>query len=165
MDESGRHQELWRQLHREVIRGLEEELELLRIRESDLQRLAQEREIVLLELLEVERASRLAAETGTGTGGAPDEQPGPGDPPRSAAASARAAESALVAMIPSQVRFSPPGTASGSVCIAANSRAASAVTCGSRIRPSVPISCGRRVAIVGFSPGCGTKPICASTGA
>jgi hypothetical protein len=92
MDESGRHQEIWRQLHREVIRGLEEELELLRIRESDLQQSAKEREVVLLELIQVERASRLAAGMGAATGGASDEDPGPGNPPLGAAASARAAE-------------------------------------------------------------------------
>jgi hypothetical protein len=91
MDESARHQELWRQLHREVIRGHEEELEFLRMRESDLQQSAKEREIVLLELLELERASRPAAEAGGGTGGAPGEEPGPGNPPR-AAASTRADE-------------------------------------------------------------------------
>ena len=92
MGELGRHQELWRQLHREVIRGLEEELDLLRIRESELQQSAKEREVVLLELLQVERASRLAADTGTGTRGAADEEPGPGNPPSAAAAGARAVE-------------------------------------------------------------------------
>lgn len=90
MHESERHQELWSQLHREVIRGLEEELELLRIRESDLQQSAKEREIVLLELLEAERTARLAAETAAGTGGA-HEEPMPRNTPR-AAASARADE-------------------------------------------------------------------------
>jgi hypothetical protein len=92
MDESGRHQDVWRQLHREVIQGLEEELELLRLRDSDLQQAAHEREVILLELLEAERASRPAAETGVGNGRAPEEQPGPGSPSRAAAASVRAAE-------------------------------------------------------------------------
>lgn len=94
MDESGRHQQLWRQLHREVIRGLDEELELLRLRESDLQQSAKEREIVLLEIIEAERASKVAAEAGAGMRGTPAEEPGPGtgNPPSGAAASARAAE-------------------------------------------------------------------------
>lgn len=90
MDESARHQELWRQLHREVIRGHEEELELLRMRESDLQQAAKEREIVLLELLAMERAARMAAEAGAEPRGAPSEGPGPVDPPRPGTAAARA---------------------------------------------------------------------------
>lgn len=90
--ESARHQDLWRQLHRQVIQGLEEELERLRIRESDLQQSALERELVLLELLEVERLSRLAAEAGAGTPGAPDKGAGAGSPSRADAAAARAAE-------------------------------------------------------------------------
>ena len=94
MREPGRHQDLWRQLHREVIRGLEEEVELLRIRESDLQQSAKEREIVLLELLELERQSKLAAEARAGAAGdrATDEEPGPRNRPWAAAANARADE-------------------------------------------------------------------------
>lgn len=92
MDESGRQQELWRQLHREVIRGLEEEVELLRIRESDLQQSAKEREVVLLELLEAERASTVVTETGGGTGRTADEEHFARTPRVAAAASPRAAE-------------------------------------------------------------------------
>ncbi len=92
MDESGRHQELWRQLHREVIQGLEAELERLHMRESDVQQAAQERELVLLQLLEVERTSRLTAQAGAGTAASSDGQSGPGHLPGAASASARGAE-------------------------------------------------------------------------
>jgi hypothetical protein len=60
MGDAGRHEELWRQLHREVIRELEEEVESLRRREDDICQAAQEREVALLELLEFERTSRAA---------------------------------------------------------------------------------------------------------
>lgn len=92
MAESGRHPELWRQLYREVIRDLEAELERLRARESDLEQSAREREVVLLELIEVERASRPPAATGAATDDPPDETPRSGTRPRSVPASARAAE-------------------------------------------------------------------------
>ena len=92
MDESGQHQELWRELHREVIRGLEEELERLRMRESDVLQAAQERELVLLQLLEVERASRPPAEAGAGTAATSDGQSRPAHLPGAASASARGAE-------------------------------------------------------------------------
>lgn len=92
MGASGRHQQAWRQLHREVIHGLEEEVERLRIRDSELQQAAKEREVVLLELLEEERAARRAAEGDAGTVETPDRDSVPGKPDRGGAASARAVE-------------------------------------------------------------------------
>jgi hypothetical protein len=88
MDAPETHEDRWRQLLREVIRDLEEEVERLRIEASDTRQTAQEREMYLLELLDAERASRLPAPSDGAMADAPQQREGG----RTVVASARIAE-------------------------------------------------------------------------